>query len=172
MAYGVSALAILGANDDVHLVSIDPFQREHYADRGCRAIEAAGMADRHELVAGFDYAELPRLLADGLRLQFAYIDGYHTFDHTLLDFFYVNRMLDVGGVVAFNDCAMPAVHRVCGFVASHYDYDEINVGLQPTYTGISRRDTLRRTCQGRRNEDRYFAKVSDAAPAWDFYAHF
>jgi hypothetical protein len=46
--------------------------------------------------AGFDFFELiekPALLAEGRKFQFALIDGWHTFDHTLLDLFYVNRLL-------------------------------------------------------------------------------
>jgi predicted O-methyltransferase YrrM len=172
MAYGVSSLAILGARNDVRLTSIDPFQQDHYGARGRMAVEEAGFADRHELVQGFDYTELPRLLSTGLRVQFAYVDGYHTFDHTLLDFYYVNRMLSLGGVVAFNDCAMPAVHRVCRFVTSHYDYREIDVGLSRTFTGISRLSTVQRRLQGRQHEDRYFEKLSEAEPAWNFYAPF
>ena len=62
--------------------------------------------------SGVDYLALPQLVGDRQTIQFAYIDGWHTFDYTLLDFFYVDKMLDPGGVVAFNDCALPSVRRV------------------------------------------------------------
>ncbi len=42
---------------------------------------------------------LPQLLQQELRFDFAYVDGWHTFDHVMMEFFYINRMLDEGGVV-------------------------------------------------------------------------
>jgi len=45
--------------------------------------------------------------AQGERIDFAFIDGAHTFDHVLVDFFYIDRMLNVGGIVAFDDVGFP-----------------------------------------------------------------
>jgi len=64
----------------------------------------ASLSDRHELIEEYDYDALPRLRASGLRVDFAYLDGWHTFDHTLLAWWYVDKMLPAGGIVGFNDC--------------------------------------------------------------------
>ena len=167
MAFGVASLAILGVND-VNLVSVDPKQTEHYQDAGLDAIARAGFSQRHRLVHRPSYEGLPALLGEGLRLQFAYIDGWHTFDYVLLDFFYIDKMLDVGGVVAFNDCWMPSVDRVVAFALSHRDYEEIDVGLR---RGKPKREMLHRR-PGRQHEDRYLRKVTNHEPAWDFYHPF
>jgi predicted O-methyltransferase YrrM len=169
LAFGVSALAILGAGEG-DLVSVDPLQAD-YDHHGARAIEAAGLADRHRLVPDFDYLALPALLREGLRVQLAYIDGWHTFDYTLLDFFYADKMLDVGGVVVFNDCGWPAIHRVTRFVTSHRSYRELDVDLPRDY-GPGRVAAARRRLEGRSDADRYFEKVDDAEPRWDFFARF
>jgi hypothetical protein len=50
------------------------------------------------------------------------VDGWHTFDHTLLDFFYINRMLNVNGVVVFDDADMPAVRKCVRYIASYPAY--------------------------------------------------
>ena len=74
-----------------------------------------------------------------------YIDGNHTFDFALLDFWYLDRMSPVGGVVAFNDCAMPAVHKVIKFLLTHRRYVEMDVGLRASYVDYSRvRGAIRR----------------------------
>jgi len=39
----------------------------------------------------FDFKVLPRLLESGKKIDFAYIDGWHTFDYTLLDWCYIDR---------------------------------------------------------------------------------
>jgi hypothetical protein len=110
----------------------------------------------------YDYFALPELLRRKLPVDFAYIDGWHTFDYTLLDFFYLDKMLKVGGIVAFNDCSWPAVEKAMRFVTSHRQYREISVGLpQVFFEGCPYR-----------NEDRYFIKLEAGEPKWDFFAEF
>jgi predicted O-methyltransferase YrrM len=174
MAFGYSTLAMLGGTDG-SVISIDPYQvgREYYDEVGVAAVERAGFGDRHRLLAEPSHVGLPRLLAEGIRAQFAYIDGWHTFDYALVDFFYIDKMLDTGGVVAFNDCDWDAVLRVIRFVQTHRSYREIEVGLPKTYSrGPSRWAAVRKRLIGRSSRDRCFEKVSAAEPSWDFYKSF
>jgi predicted O-methyltransferase YrrM len=170
MAFGTSALAILGGCN-THLISIDPGQEADYTSAGRRAVEKAGFADRHLLLNEPNFEALPRLLGEGLRIQFAYIDGWHTFDYVLLDFFYLDKMLDEGGVIGFNDCWMKSITRVIDFVLSHRRYEEIDVGLR---SGPPRLRTQLARLLGRplHRQDRYFRKVVQHEPAWDFYHSF
>ena len=180
MAFGTASLAILSAlsdgTRDGRLVTIDPNQSSQWKGCGRAAVERAGFADRHELIEEFDYKALPRLLERGLEIDFAYIDGWHTFDYALLDWWYIDKMLGVGGVVGFNDCDWPALVKVIRFVNSHRKYEEIDVGLRPTYT--RRHDLLRRATLGLvkrwypRGEDRYFKKTADWEPTWNFFSKF
>lgn len=183
LAYGASALTMLTAlrdnGDGGRLISIDPMQTRHWKGCGVAAIARAGLADQHQLVEDYDYHALPRLLADGVTCQFAYIDGWHTFDYTLVDFWYIDKMMPAGGVVAFNDCGWPAVDKVIKFVLTHRRYTELNVGLPMEIAGYSRqRELLRRLCLGRKedwyrhDEDRYFRKAEAWEPRWDFFAEF
>ena len=133
MAFGVSSLAILAAlrrnGLDGRLISIDPHQFTQWWGCGVAAVERAGLKDRHELIEDYDYLALPRLLGSGRRIGFAFIDGWHTFDYTLLDFWYLDKMLEVGGVVGFDDCEYRAVHKAIRFVQSHRRYEELETGL-------------------------------------------
>ncbi len=183
LAYGGSSLSILTAlrenGDGGRLISVDPMQSTHWKGCGVAAIARAGLAEHHELIEDYDYHALPRLLAAGTKCQFAYIDGWHTFDYTLVDFWYLDKMLPAGGVVAFNDCGWPAVDKVIKFVLSHRKYTELNVGLPMEIAGYSRqRELLRRLSLGRKedwyrhDEDRYFRKSEDWEPRWDFFAEF
>ena len=143
------------------------------------AIGRAGLSDRHELIEDFDFNALPRLLASELKIDFAYIDGWHTFDYALLDWWYVDKMLAANRIVGFNDCSWPAVEKVIRFINTHRKYSEIDVGLPFTVAdynrkrGLLRRLTFRPRDQSyRRVEDRYFRKVTDWEPRWDFFAPF
>jgi predicted O-methyltransferase YrrM len=183
MAFGVSSLAILSAlrdgNREGRLISIDPVQSSDWKGCGLAAIARARLGERHELIEDYDYNALPRLLAAGLRIDFAYIDGWHTFDYALVDWWYVDKMLTVDGIVGFNDCSWRAVDKVIRFVLSHRKYTEIDVGLPVTLAGYSRkRELLRRLTFGRkeqwyrRHEDRYLKKTANWEPRWDFFAPF
>lgn len=174
MAYGISSLSILAALRETggRLISIDPNQAEDFHSIGVSNVEREGLADQHELIQQPDYFALPRLLESGLTIDFAYIDGWHTFDYTLLDFFYIDKMVPRGGIVAFNDCGWRAIHKVLGFVRTHRQYKEINVGLARNYEGDNIAKTLLKRATRRTNTDRYFQKLATSEPNYDFYKFF
>ena len=176
MAFGLSTLAVLTALRDIgsdgRLISIDPRQTSGFHGIGLANVRRSGMSDRHELIESFDYLALPRLLERGERIQFAYVDGWHTFDYALLDFFYLDKLLDLGGVIGFNDAGWRSVHKVLGFVRTHRKYREIEVGLRRDYRGINPLTVLSRRLTGRSHADRYFLKLEAWEPRWDFFARF
>ncbi len=183
MAFGVSSLAILSALDRIggtgRLVSLDPAQSRDWRGCGAAAVARSGLAPRHRLIEEPDYVALPRLLGEGHRIDFAYIDGMHTFDYTLLDFFYVDKLLPAGGVVGFNDCRMPAVHKVLRFVATHRRYRELDVGLPVRFRPKRRvRRALGRLLGQTApfghpmKQDRYFEKTEVWEPDWNSFTEF
>lgn len=183
MAYGVSSLAILTALRDLggsrKLITIDPNQSSQWQGAGITAVARAGLQEHHQFIEDFDYHALPRLLGEGLTIEFGYIDGWHTFDYTLLDWWYIDKMLAVRGVVGFNDCAWPAVDKAIHFVLSHRKYVEIDVGLWPQFVGHSRVQEVRRRIARKkreewyaRAEDRYLQKLENWEPDFNFFAQF
>jgi predicted O-methyltransferase YrrM len=176
MAYGIATLAIASALDDAagggQVISIDPNQSRHWRNIGVLNLERSDLDRHHRLIERVDYLALPQLVTDRQTIQFAYIDGWHTFDYTLLDFFYIDRMLAPGGVVAFNDCALPSVRKVLRFVTSHRRYREVDVGLRRRYASRDVPTTIRRLATLRSKSDRYFRKVEAWEPSTDFFARF
>lgn len=126
MAYGVSCLFICEAlarleHASTHIV-MDPLQGQKWRNIGLRNLRAAGHVD---LVRFFEERSefcLPRLLQQRTEVQVALIDGVHTFDQCALEFYYVDRMLPVGGVVVFDDVTWPAIRRAVRCVLSHGTY--------------------------------------------------
>jgi len=108
-------------------LAIDPFQfsPDGHQGRGMQRIRREGFDDLLELIEDYDYLVLPRLLSEGRRFDFILIDGWHSFDYTLLDLFYADLLLRVGGVIAVHDTVWPAVHRACRFFETHKAYERI-----------------------------------------------
>lgn len=174
MANGISAVAMLQAlteNGSGELISIDPYQNSDFGGRGLKLIKECGLAGIHRLIEEPDYLALPRLLEAKQELDFAYIDGWHTFDYTLVDFWYIDKMLNVNGTVAFNDCGMRAVAKVIKFLQSHRNYEE-EIILKRRYKGSNFVKTAIRMALGLSTNDRYFTKKSDFEPAWNFFKNF
>jgi predicted O-methyltransferase YrrM len=123
-AYGISSLYICAALSQFGQVShtiIDPFQRE-WKNIGILNLKRAGL-DFFSLVEELSETALPSLLKGNKKFDFAFIDGWHTFDHVLIDFFYINRMLEVGGVIVFHDVDMPSIKKLLRYILNYPSYE-------------------------------------------------
>lgn len=126
MAYGVSSLFICEALAKFapgakHIV-FDPAQSSFYKGIGRRNLQCAGYGGMVDLREIGSEIGLPQLLAQGTQIQFGFIDGFHTFDHTLIDFFFINKMLQVGGIFAIDDTDWPSVRKVVDHVLTYPCY--------------------------------------------------
>jgi hypothetical protein len=127
-AYGVSALFACDALADnaregrpKHII-IDPFQSTEWRGLGLKNLIAAGYADIVDLHEERSEFALPALAAQGTPIDAAIIDGWHTLDHTLIDLFYVNRMLRTGGTIVLDDTSFPAINRIVRYFLSYPAY--------------------------------------------------
>ena len=133
LAYGISALFICDAlriRADTQHIAIDPNQHggvwgDSWDGIGMANLRRSGYDHIVRLIEEPSYRALPVLERSGQRIDFAFIDGWHTFDFTLVDFFFIDRILKVGGVVAFDDADWPAVRKVCRFASENLDYSVI-----------------------------------------------
>ena len=197
LAFGISTLYILEALKDTggeKLIGMDPAQHDnHWRGGGLHNIREAGYESFYEFHDSTSQQVLPTLVGQGKRIDFAFIDGWHTFDHTLIDFFYIDQMLNVGGVVVLDDVSYPAIKRVCDFIITNRDYevfDSVSLPIANTFNRRSRQaanrllDPLVRTDQtpapeARRKESEiagvYFLalkKRADDSRRWDHFVHF
>jgi len=103
-----------------HLI-LDPSQTTGWQGKGLTTLKRAGLKN-FELLEELSELALPKLLAAGRRFDFSFIDGWHTFDHTLLDFFYLNRMLNVNGVIVFDDVGYPSIRKCVRYLSNYPAY--------------------------------------------------
>jgi predicted O-methyltransferase YrrM len=139
MANGTSSVvmcAALSARGCGRLTSIDPFQGADYGNTGVQHVQRAGYASLHELIEEPNYLALPKLVADGRRFGFIFIDGWHSFDYALLDIFYADLLLADGGTLVLHDSDWAAVNKALKFLERHKPYERLSPAVTVGSNGL------------------------------------
>lgn len=142
--YGISSLFICSALQDrknaKHLV-IDPLQHTEYNGIGIFNLKKSG-CNFFEFIEEPSEYFLPGLAKTQQEtIDFIFIDGWHTFDHTLVDLFYANRLLKIGGYVVVDDCRLAPVSKAVNYFSKYPAY---KIHLQTSNTNLSLKARLSR----------------------------
>jgi len=186
MAYGLSTLFICQAHHDReigHHIAVDPFQSKAWKSIGLLNSKRAGLDNRLRFFESYSYEILPKLVEKGEQLDFAFIDGSHLFDDAFIDFFYIDKILNVGGFIAFDDIWMPALKQLVNFVLKNKPYELFTISTTVPLSPLKRSaKILRHLLQGRLKDplDPIHAaaqvctlkKISDDNRPWDFHRSF
>jgi len=172
MASGISTLAILGAHSGHH-IAVDPNQtsggRDGWQGIGLTAVRNAGLEDRFTLLEESSHLALPRL-SESEQFDFIFIDGWHSFDYTLMDIFYSDLLLRDGGVLVVDDWGMPQVAFALKFLIAHKPYEQLGPRLEDPLNPFTK---LRR--RFKKNYDkgwgsiRAFRKLHSSQVPWHFF---
>jgi predicted O-methyltransferase YrrM len=114
LAYGSSALAIgealvtVGSAGPRHIV-IDPFQREAFANVGWDLLCSAGLDPIATLLVDPSSVVLPRLVAEGVVADAAFVDGSHRYHEVFVDLYFLRKIVRPGGLVVLDDDWTPSV---------------------------------------------------------------
>jgi hypothetical protein len=124
-AEGVSSMVICDAigRENKHTI-LDPNQSGHWKNMGVNNLKKAGL-ENFTLIEDYSEFVLPELLRKGEQYDFIFVDGWHTFDHVMLEFFYINRLLPIGGVVAFDDVALISLNRLMRYISNYPNFKVI-----------------------------------------------
>jgi predicted O-methyltransferase YrrM len=128
LALGMSALFLCEAvrpRRGRH-VAIDPFQQDSWQGAGLRTLREAGVDDIVEVVEEESQLALPRMVGEGRRFDFAFVDGDHRFEGVFLDLYFMTRLVRPGGLVVVDDTWMPAVRAAVAYVERN-----LAVALEP-----------------------------------------
>lgn len=126
LAYGISALFILEkhkqfkSENKSHLI-IEPFPWGGAAEYN---IEKEGLTQLVDIRYEKSHDVLPKLYFENYRIQYAYIDTLKLFDTVLQDFYFIDKILDVNGVIVLDDCdgGWPGIQRVARFINTLPNY--------------------------------------------------
>jgi len=194
LAYGISTLFMCEALEKVGCqkhIAIDPNQYDdNWEGIGMHNLKIAGYEKLVDLICKPSFQALPNLLEQGYKFDFAFIDGWHTFDYTLVDFFYINKLLNIGGVVAFDDADWPAVRKVCRYLTTLPSYEIMAEKITPKFSMkrklltrlVNSSTKLKNICKpeflipdtelGLRGSCVAFKKIGEDPRRWDFHQQF
>lgn len=126
-AYGLASLSICLATKGRPAAShtiVDPFQNTDWDGVGKKHLEEAEIDFFHLIEAGSEFA-LPQIVQENEgQFDLVFVDGMHTFDHTLLDCFYATRLLRVGGYLTVDDVSWQSIGRAVAFFRNYPCYKE------------------------------------------------
>jgi predicted O-methyltransferase YrrM len=130
-AMGLSALHICQAfadlsdkmdkSDKMELISIDPFQDKNWKCAGIANIKNAGFEKYHTWIKDKSYSAMPKFLTKQ-PFDFIFIDGWHTFDYTLVDMFYADRLLRIGGYLLIDDALHQGPSKAIAYSNKNYKH--------------------------------------------------
>lgn len=126
-AYGISAMFILEKHRDInskngaHIV-IEP--DDYWGTAAQYNIEKEGLTKYLSIKRDYSDIVLSKLFLENFRIQYAYIDTTKQFDVIMHDFYLINKLIDVGGVIILDDCGggWPGVQRAARFINTLPNY--------------------------------------------------
>jgi predicted O-methyltransferase YrrM len=108
LAYGSSALAIgealvtVDAPHPRHVI-IDPFQQSAWSNVGWDLLSSAGLDSIAELILAPSSLALPRLVAERVVADAAFVDGSHRFHEVFVDLYFLRKIVRPGGLIVTDD---------------------------------------------------------------------
>ena len=186
LAYGISTLFICQAHRDngagCH-TAIDPSQDVAFKSIGLLNVERTNLKHLLQFHEVPSDQVLPQFCKQKKSFDFAFIDGNHCFDFALVDFFYIDKLLSIGGQIAFDDLWMPGIRKVVSFVLKNKPYKLIrSPSKYPTPKWEYLLRTEQRILQNPIGRDwvikfipknvAFFEKVADDSRDWKFHRPF
>jgi hypothetical protein len=80
---------------------------------------------------------LARLCGEGASIDFAFVDGAHTFNYVLVDLFLVDKLLRPSGVVALDDFHYASIRKACRYLLTNMPYRSLSFLVAITRERIS-----------------------------------
>ena len=129
MAWGFSSVAICSAlRDNEHGINvvIDPLQVSLWEGVALASLDRLGLTQHARFEERRSDQFLPAFWErENTRIQFAFIDGDHRADAVFMDFYYVNKLLDEGGIVILDDVQFESIASVVRFALRTFHYESL-----------------------------------------------
>ena len=172
MAFGGSTLTFGQSHKDLgryplkQHTAIDPVQSKYWDDAGRLQLENAGLEGYVEVIETYSLQAMPRLVAEGRKFGMAYIDGSHQFEDVLIDFIFTHEVLEVGGIILFDDSTDSHVAKVLRFLEANYDESYAPVSLVRFRDGLSAKLKYWTASYLRKSQMRVYRKLRDGRQNW------
>lgn len=172
LAFGGSALTFGQSHKDLgreplkQHTAIDPAQSKYWDDTGRLVLENAELAGYVDVIEAYSSQALPRLIEERRRFGMAYIDGSHQFEDVLIDFVFTHEMLEVGGLILFDDSTNSQVAKVLRFIEANYDEIYAPVSLTRFRMGLSAKLKYKAARYLRKSQLSAYRKLKEGRQNW------
>lgn len=120
---GVSTALFASLSNVKAVVGIDPFQSSEHKRSVFKLYDLLKLQqDKLTLIEKMSIEAKPYLDSLNTRFDYVFIDGYHSFDATIVDFLISNPYLKDNGYMVFHDCYYPQKQKVLNFILRNRDY--------------------------------------------------
>lgn len=173
LAFGGSGLVFTANHRDLghaparQHVALDPFQMTVWDACGVRIIEQAGLTGYLDFRPARSCLELPKLVAEGARFGLVYVDGSHLVEDVFVDAYFATRLLEEGGVVAFDDSTHPHVRKVLSFLRTNCRAALAELDLRPYRVDGGATATYRVARWLKKTQMTAFRRIGGIDRAWD-----
>ena len=128
-AYGIASLFICSGlenrKNNKHII-IDPFQDSDYKGIGLLNLDKSGINFYEHINKKSEFI-LPELsVSKPESFDLIFIDGWHTFDHTMIDLFYANKLIKKNGYIVIDDCRYHSVSKAVSYFSNYPSYSIIS----------------------------------------------
>lgn len=126
-AYGLSSLhiceALRGREGAWHTI-VDPNQSTAWHGVGIANLARSDIGYFSLLEQPSEIA-LPALISQGAVLDLVFIDGWHTFDQTMVDLYFAARLVRVGGLIVVDDCDRVTVGKAVAYFEQYPNLERV-----------------------------------------------
>jgi predicted O-methyltransferase YrrM len=133
-AYGLSSLHItsaLAGRPGVHHIIVDPDETTAWRGIGVSNLDRAGI-DFYELREQPSEIALPEMVREEREFDLGFIDGWHTFDQTLVDLYYAGRLVRTGGHIIIDDADWISVSKAISYFAKYPCWKVVGGAAKPS----------------------------------------
>lgn len=185
VAYGASTVAICsalsvieGRGGGVRHHGVDPCQFKVYGGAAVAALQECGLDHIFQLHEGPGHLMLPKLIEGGVEVDFAFVDGMHTFDYTMIDLFFCDKLLRPGGIMCVHDMNLSSKKKALSYLMKYRQYVRLE-SVKKSFSeraGSAVKEALKfaprqsLSCLTTIEPMLTLKKVSAFEPGWDFYA--
>ena len=132
-AYGFSTVWILDAlrfQPNSSHIAIDPFQRVMWGGVGIASTNSLNYKKNFQWIEDYSILALSNFIKQGKSFDLIFIDGNHRFDDVMVDFYLSDLVLEIGGLLIFDDMWLPSIRRVIDFIKTNRSYVIIRTSVE------------------------------------------
>lgn len=146
LAQGASTLHFLSALKLIRKgrhTAIDPLQ-SGFSDVGLSEMSRLGLDSRLRFFRERSDIVLHKLREQKETFQVCLIDGDHRFDAVFVDFYMIDKVLDIGGFIIFDEAGTGPTEKVISFIKSNLINYEFQTDIPNRFRVIKKLDVDRR----------------------------